>query len=171
LDGVELLPVLGALGDVVLLELEPPIEPDELPPEVLPEVLPLVPDVPPLLELEPDLLKCASHSEREIWPSLLVSTEEKLGVVALPLELELGELELDVPPAAPVDDLPLLDELPLADGEAADGLVLDEEESAAAAASERAKSAAAVVTVTVLSICITPLWLESPRLRASGMPV
>ena len=56
----------AVLGDVVLEPELPPIEPD---------VLPLLPDepdeldeplVPPLLELEPDLLKCASHSEREI---------------------------------------------------------------------------------------------------------
>jgi len=149
--------VLGDAGEVVDEPLElPPIEPLEL----LPEVLPLVPVellVPPLLEL--DLLKYASHSEREIWPSLFVSTDEKLGVVALPLELELGELEL-----------------PLAadEGEDEDGLLLEEEEYAAAAASDRAKSAAAVVTVTVLSISNTPLKrggeMGSTRLRASAMP-
>ena len=93
------------------------------------EELPLVPElVPPLEELEPDLLKWASHSEREIWPSLLVSTAEKFGVDAL------------------------LSELPLAEGEADDGLVDDDEESAATAARDTAKSAAAVVMVTRLSI-------------------
>lgn len=72
-----------------------------------------------------------------------MSTDEKLGCDALP-ELELGELELEVPPLA---DLPLDD-----DGEAADGLVDEEEESAATASVERAKSTAAVVTVTDLII-------------------
>lgn len=130
----ELEPVLGVvvLGDVVLEPVEPLEEPLPMLPVDEPDE-PVEPLVPPELELEPDLLKCASHSEREIWPSLLVSTDEKLGVALLP-ELELGELVLDeLPPAAPVDDLSL-----------------DVLESAAAAASERAKSAAAVVTVTVL---------------------
>ena len=111
------------------------------------EELPLVPElVPPLEELEPDLLKWASHSEREIWPSLLVSTDEKLGVVLLS-ELELGEVLDDEPPAAPVDD-----ELPVAEGDEDDGLLDDDEESAATAARDTAKSAAAVVMVTRLSI-------------------
>ena len=132
-------PVLGEVGDfgvVALPEELPPIEPDEEPDPV--ELL-LEPEgllVLPLLELEPDLLKWASHSAREIVPSLLASTDEKLGWDWLP-ELELGEVVLD--------DVP-----PLADGEADDGLDDEEEESAAAAASDRAKSAAAVVTVTVL---------------------
>jgi hypothetical protein len=172
LAGAEPLPVLGVLGAAgeVVDELEPPpIEPLELPPEVLP----LVPDepVPPLELEEPDLLKWASHSAREIWPSPLVSTDEKLGVEAL-LELELGELEL-VPPAAPVDDEPL-DELPLAaDGADAPDLELLAS-SAALASVARAKSAAAVVTVTVLSIrrLLSREWeTGSPRLRASAMPV
>src|SRR3954468_3127906 len=44
-------------------------------------------EVPPLEELEPlpDLLKCASHSCREIEPSLFVSTEENVGVELLEL--------------------------------------------------------------------------------------
>jgi hypothetical protein len=44
-------------------------------------------DVPPLEELEllPDLLKCASHSCREIDPSLFLSTDENVGVVLLEL--------------------------------------------------------------------------------------
>ena len=160
------LPIEPLLGDLVVAPVEPPVEPDVLPLPIEPvELLPLEPDVPeelvpPLLELEPDLLKCASHSEREIWPSLFVSTDEKLGCEALLLlEPELGEVLLDEPPAAPVDDLPL-DELPLADGEddelpLADGeaeLPDDDLSSAATASVERAKSAAAVVTVTVLSI-------------------
>src|SRR5215813_12200087 len=56
------------LGDVVLL-------PDELGEELL------LLDVPPLEELLlPDLLKYASHSEREIEPSLFLSTDENDGV-------------------------------------------------------------------------------------------
>lgn len=129
IEPLELLPVLGVLGEVVLGEvLDEPVEPLVLP---LDEPLPM-PELVPPLELE-DLLKCASHSEREIWPSLLVSTDEKLGVLAL-LELELGEL----------DDVP-----PLAEGE---DELLDLESPAATASVERAKSAAAVVIVTVLSI-------------------
>ncbi len=81
-------------------------------------------ELPLELELEPDLLKYASHSEREIWPSLFLSTAEKVGWDAL-----LGW-----------DELPLV-----AEGE-------DEEDDAlsppATAIDERAKSTAAVVTVT-----------------------
>ena len=163
------LPLLGVLGDLVVEPLDEPepIEPDELPP-VEPEVLPEEPDEPvepdepdellPPLELEePDLLKCASHSVREIWPSLLVSTDEKLGALEL-LDEPLGELEdeLDEPPAAldgeldePVDGE--LDELPLADGVEGDELP-DLAASAATASVDSAKSTAAVVTLTVLSI-------------------
>ena len=124
------LPIEPELGDLVVLPdvLPLPIEPDE--PDVEPDVPPLVlldePDgllVLPLLELEPDLLKCASHSEREIWPSLFVSTDEKLGVEALLDELD-GAAELPDDALSP----------------------------AATARVERAKSAAAVVTVTVFSI-------------------
>lgn len=172
----ELEPVLGVvvLGDVVLGDvLDEPLEEPLMPEPVL---------VPPLeLELEP-LLKCASHSAREIWPSLLVSTDEKLGCELLLPELELGEVVLDdEPPAAPVDDLLLddepadelpVDELPLADGEAEDGLDEEDEESAAAAARERAKSAAAVVTVTVLIIGVVLCGLRMPpiprKLRAAS---
>ena len=145
-------PLVPEAGELVLGVPRPPgvlvlgevlDEPDELP---IPED-----ELPPLLELEPDLLKCASHSEREIEPSLLVSTDEKLGVdMLLPEVLELGDVELDEPPAAPVELLPV-DELPLAEGE--DELPeLDFLSSAALAASDRAKSAAAVVTVTVFNI-------------------
>jgi hypothetical protein len=115
-------PVLGAgavgdFGVVALSDELPPIEPDELP------ELPLVPEgvlVLPLLA--PDLLKWASHSAREIVPSLLASTDEKLGWEVLELAA-LGE-------AAPVAL----------------------EESAAMARDESANSAAAVVTVTLLII-------------------
>ena len=161
--GVVELPVLGVgLGDLVVEPVEPdvlplPIEPDEeLPLELGLLVLPL--------ELESDLLKCLSHSAREIWPSLLVSTDEKLGGVLL-LELALGEA--DEPPAA-LDDEPV--DGVVADGEAElpdDDLALS---SAARARDDRAKSAAAVVTVTVL-IMETPLrgW-GSPGGVASRVP-
>ncbi len=159
------LPLLGVLGDLVVAPLDEPepIEPDELPPvepDVLPEE-PVEPDelVPPLELEEPDLLKCASHSLREIWPSLLVSTDEKLGALEL-LDEPLGELadELGEPPAALDGDE--LDELPDApvDGELdeADGVEDDElpdlAESAATASVDSAKSTAAEVTLTVLSI-------------------
>lgn len=149
-------PVLGEveLGDVELGEVV-----DELPDE-----LPLMPCEPlvvlPLLE-EPDLLKCASHSEREIVPSLLVSTDEKLGVVALPELLELGEL--DEPPAALLElgvELPDFTEplaappvCPWLEAEVGDWALPDVDElSAATASPDRTKSAAAVVTVTVLII-------------------
>lgn len=139
-------PIEPLLGEVVLPE-EPPVVPELLLPLDEGEALLPLEDgeaLPPELELEPDL-KCASHSWREIWPSLFLSTEEKLG-----WEL----LEEAEPPAAPLDELPVdelpVDELPLvADGE-------DEEAPlfapSAMASDDSAKSAAAVVTVTVLSI-------------------
>jgi hypothetical protein len=52
-------------------------------------------DVPPLEELLPDLLKCASHSCREIEPSLFVSTEENVGVELLAPPEALGEDDED----------------------------------------------------------------------------
>jgi hypothetical protein len=171
-------PVLGAgLGDLVVA----PVEPDELPLPIEPDELPELPELPiepdeelPLedgllvlpLEDESDLLKCLSHSAREIWPSLFASTDEKLGC-------ELLALLPDEPPAAlddePVDELPEADGedelLPEADGEddellpEADGeaeLPDDAFESAlspaALARDDRAKSTAAAVTDTVLSI-------------------
>jgi hypothetical protein len=101
---------VGELGDVV--ELLPPLAAPLLP--VL--LLPLAP--------EPDLLKCASHSERDTWPSLFLSTEEKLGVEALLLEPDIPPLEplvLEPPEAALPDDLEVSDEpdelLPEAAGE------------------------------------------------------
>jgi hypothetical protein len=79
--------LLGELGLVVLLgllELLP--APEELPP------------VAPLLEL--DLLKYASHSERDTWPSLFLSTLVKLGAeLDAPLELE----PLDMPELPPLE--------------------------------------------------------------------
>lgn len=127
-------PVLGAeLGEAgaAPLPLELPLVELPLEPELMPDEL-LVPP----LELVPDL-KWASHSWRETWPSLFLSTDVKLG-------WELLELEA-LPPAAPVDEVPLV-----ADGE--DLLSLDLVASAATASDDRTKSAAAVVTVTVLSI-------------------
>ena len=166
--GVVELPVLGVgLGDLVVDPVEPdeplPIEPDELP------ELPIEPDEElPLelgllvlpLELESDLLKCLSHSAREIWPSLLVSTDVKLGCELL-LELALGEP--DEPPAALDDEAAGAAELP-------DEALLSALSPAARARDDRAKSAAAVVTVTVL-IMGTPLrgW-GSPGGVASAVP-
>ena len=74
------LPMPLLLGDLVLL-LGDVLVLGEL---VLGELLL---DVPPLEELEllPDLLKCASHSWREIEPSPFVSTEENVGVELLEL--------------------------------------------------------------------------------------
>jgi hypothetical protein len=61
-----------------------PAEPDE-PEPVAPLPAPVLGEVVELPELElplapgPDLLKWASHSEREIWPSLFLSTDENVG--------------------------------------------------------------------------------------------
>lgn len=72
--------VLEPLPDMPLLPLAPllpeapvlPVEP------VLPELEdPALPEDP--VELDPDLLKCWSHSERDTCPSLFLSTDEKLG--------------------------------------------------------------------------------------------
>jgi len=156
----ELLPLLlGLLGLVVLLGLLLELEPPD-------DELPLLP-----LELEPDLLKYASHSERDTWPSLFLSTVVKLGVSAdapelllpmpelppldAPLE-ELGE-ELDelgeeldeLPPL----DAPLLEELgvelllPVALGEDEDLSLLLEDELCAIDTLASANSAAAVAVV------------------------
>ena len=85
----ELDPPMGLLGDVVLLPL-----PDA-------PLLLLEPVAPLEAAPELDLLKCASHSWRDTWPSLFLSTDEKLGVDALDAPLdELGDDELEEPPAA-----------------------------------------------------------------------
>jgi len=163
-------PLLGdlvlLLGDVLLL--------GEL---VLGELLL---EVPPLEELEllPDLLKCASHSCREIDPSLFVSTEENVGVELLELlappealgeddeedvlgEAALGEDEellgedelLEAPPEALPEDLLLSVALGL---EELLPLVL-----CADATPASAKSAAAVaVTTTFNFIWIPPRGIE-----------
>lgn len=94
----EPMPLLGVLGDVVLL---PPLLGvlDE-PPEVPPAAPLLAPEAAP---------KCASHSAREIWPSLFLSTSEKLGALLLaPVELLPDALGALSPPDAPVDDEPEL---------------------------------------------------------------
>jgi hypothetical protein len=150
----ELLPVdppvlgaeLGEAGEAPLLPVELPELPVELPLEPL--LMPDEPLVPPLELVLPDL-KWASHSWRETWPSLFLSTDEKLGSELL-LELEaLGEA--DEPPAALDELLPF--ELSLeAAGDDDDELLPCLAASAATASDDRAKSAAAVVTVTVLSI-------------------
>jgi hypothetical protein len=82
--------LLGALGLVGLLVLLGLLE--LLPaPEELPPVAPL---------LEPDLLKYASHSERDTWPSLFLSTLVKLGAeLDAPLALE----PLDMPELPPLE--------------------------------------------------------------------
>src|SRR5688500_20088975 len=97
-----------------------PLELPELPllepaPLVLGEVVELgdvVELLPPLAAPEDDLLKCASHSERDTWPSLLVSTEEKLGLDELLLEPDMPLLEpvLLEPPDAALPDLEVSDE-------------------------------------------------------------
>ena len=98
---------------------ELPLEPLEPMPLLEPELPALLGEVvelgdelellPPLAAPELDLLKCASHSEREICPSLLVSTDEKVGVDELLLEpdMPLDEPEELEPPEAalPLEDL------------------------------------------------------------------
>lgn len=114
-------------------------------------------EAPPLLEpLELDL-KCASHSVRETWPSLLVSTVVKLGaleeapLLALPPLAEL--LGVDDELLLGVDELPPLalplEELPVALGEdlSLDAPLVDEPELCAMETLASAKSAAAVAVV------------------------
>ena len=160
---------------VELPELEP-LEPPELPePMPLPllgvgELLGDVLELPPLLPLvppaapEPDLLKCASHSEREIWPSLFVSTDEKLGAELL-LELPLEPPDVALPPEAalpPLDapDEPLDVDPPELEPEAAGEdddlslLVPLEEELCARATLDSANSAAAVAALSILRFSI-----------------
>ena len=138
-------------------------------------------DVPPLEELEllPDLLKCASHSCREIDPSLFLSTEENVGVELLELlappealgeddeedvlgdaalgedeELlgEDGELLLEAPPEALPEDLLLSVALGLEE------LLLPVLPVLCAAATPaRANSAADVAVTTTFNI----IWISS----------
>ena len=103
-SGLEPMPLELGLG--VLLLLEDPLL-DGL---LLDGLLEL--EVPPL-ELLPALPNAASHSWREIEPSLFLSTDENVGVEPLaPLDALLGEEELgeaeeelDAPPEALPDDL------------------------------------------------------------------
>jgi len=135
--GVLLLEELGRLlldeeldGALVEPALELPLMPDE----VLPE------------EPELDLLKYASHSERETWPSLFLSTSEKLGV-----EADASWLLLEVPPADEdgVDELVPEDEDE--DGLVAEGLDEDDEDCATAS-DDRAKRTAAVMMLRLLGM-------------------
>ena len=162
-----LLPVLGELelGEVVLLE----------PPAALPVELPVEPLLLPDAPLE-DLLKWASHSARETWPSLFLSTSEKLGCELDELELpplaegeddedEDGELEdedgvLDEDDdedgllvEEPVELLPLDDDGEVAEGvlEDDDGL-LEDDEDWATAKDDSANITAAAVTPRVLGM-------------------
>jgi len=174
----------GVVGAGVVVELDEPLPmlPEALPPVVPEELLPLMPDelpdeegavllVPP--ELEPDLLKCASHSAREIEPLLSVSTAEKLGadVLTLALAPALGEVVLpeDMVPDEPVDELPdaPTDELPEAPAEpeapevdwlepVADGEGDEEDEDCATASVDRANSTAAESVLTVFNIWTIP---------------
>lgn len=130
--------LVPVLGEVVLGELVP-LEPVELP-------LPML-EVPPD---ELDLLKNASHSAREICPSLFVSTSEKLGCDEL-----LDALEL--PPLADGEedeDDGVLDEV--------DGL-LDDEDDWATASDDSANITAAAVTLRVLGMRRSPYgWEKLP---------
>lgn len=119
--------------------------------------------LPPLAAPEPDLLKCASHSERDTWPSLFLSTEEKLGSDELLLEPDMPPLEpllLEPPDAALPEDLEVSDEpdelLPDAAGEdedePPDAAGEDEDEELCATATlDSANSAAAVAALRTLS--------------------
>ncbi len=172
---------------VVELPLEP-LEPLELPEPMLPLLLPLEPLLPaplepvlgevlgevvellpPLAAPEPDLLKWAYHSERDTLPSLLVSTDEKLGADELLLVLEGLLLEPDAA-LPPEDDEPLdmpeepLELLPEADGEDEDLSLELDELLCAMATPESANSAAAVAAVKTFIFNM----LESPSENEGG---
>jgi hypothetical protein len=187
------LPMPLLLGEVELL-------PDELGDELLGELVlgelvlgELLLDVPPLEELLlPDLLKAASHSCREIDPSLFLSTEENVGVELLELlappealgeddeEDELGEDELGE--AALGEDEELLgedDELLEAPPEALPedlllSVALGLEELllsllpvlCADATPASAKSAAAVAVTTTFNIIWNSSWEVGERTAA-----
>ena len=141
-------PVLGAVGAGAVVEL---LEPLPVVPEVLPEVPPLVPPAAPELDL-----KWASHSEREIVPSLLASTDEKVGVEVLAPAALLPDMPLE----PLVDEPPLADEPlePEADGVEVEGLVVEplvpDEELCATATLEIASMAAAVAALRSLRLSI-----------------
>jgi len=130
--GEELLEPVPELGLPMPLLGELELLPDELGEELLlGELLlgELLLDVPPLEELLPDLLKYASHSEREMEPSLFLSTAENDGVeldelLAPPEALgeddeedELGEDELGEAALGEDDELLGEDELLLGEDE------------------------------------------------------
>jgi hypothetical protein len=117
------------------------------------EVL-LLPLVPPLAAPLPDLLKWASHSAREIVPSLLVSTDEKVGgvVLALPDEPDMPEEPLELPDAAGEDALSLLVLL---------------EELCATAALDSANRAAAVAAVRSFSFNIGKILLRMSEMSCT----
>lgn len=140
LGGVALLSLV--LGAVVLPLVAPLVLGDVLLSLVLGGV---VLPVAPALDL-----KCASHSAREICPSLFVSTIEKLGSVLLaPLEalLPVAELPLDMPEDELVEGVALGDLSGLPEAP-----VDDEPELWAMDTLAIAKSAAAVAVPTNLSI-------------------
>ena len=137
------MPLLGVLGEVVLGDVVLP----------LPVVPPAVPPAAPLLAPVP-APKWASHSAREIWPSLFLSTSEKLGAAlelapadAVPLAGRLDE------PDAPVDELPDAPAALLPDALGDCDLSLEEElELCAMATLDRANSAAAVAVLMSFNI-------------------
>jgi len=187
------LPMPLLLGEVELL----PDELGELGVLLLGELLLDVP--PPLEELEllPDLLKCASHSCREIDPSPFLSTDENVGVELLELlappealgeddeedelgeaalgedeELLLGEEELlDAPPEALPEDLLLSVALGLED---LLSVALGEDLLSvlpvlwATATPASAKSAAAVAVTTTFNFIWIPPRREWGKKNCSG---
>ena len=144
--------LLGELLDPLLLE--PLLLGEELDPLLLGE-LDELPPVAPLLE--PDLLKCASHSAFDTCPSPFLSTVVNEGAeLDAPLEL----LPLDMPELPPLeellglellglDELPLepLELLPVALGDDLSLLLEDEPELCAMDTLASANSAAAVAVV------------------------
>jgi hypothetical protein len=185
------LPMPLLLGEVELL-------PDELGDELLGELVlgelllgELLLDVPPLEELLlPDLLKYASHSDREIDPSLFLSTDENDGVELLELlappealgeddeEDELGEDELGEAALGEDEELLGEDELLEAPPEALPedlllSVALGLEELllpvvpvlCADATPASAKSAAAVAVTTTFNF----IWIPPRRVGKEGL--
>jgi hypothetical protein len=151
-----------------------PVLPLELPEPMLPLapllLAPLLGEVvtPPLAPLV-DLLKCASHSEREIWPSLFASTDEKLGVDVLALAA--------LPPEALDDALGRLDEgveelpeaaLPLGEEVLPDAA--GDDELCAPATPDSANNAAAVATLTNLRFNIGWILLGRGLGKTASQP-
>jgi hypothetical protein len=188
------------LPEPMLPELELPELPDPMLPllePVLGEVGEVVelPEVPPLAAPDPDLLKCASHSERETCPSLLVSTAEKFGVELLapalllpdspPLEPAAPELLPEAPDALDppelldgpevLPDAPELPEapdepdvlLPEADGEDEDLSLLLDEELCPTATLDSANSAAAVAAVKTFILSMSKPFKDGEKGCAS----